>query len=414
VFRSIYARFFLITVLPIVILQCILTYVFYERHWDNISKRLEEALISQIFLLTKLNGTINKHELQLYAKDLGFQISPALQKMRANDKNLLETARGIEEKIQKKVESIYYISKSEIYVSILTEPHNLNLIFSYKKIASPTTFVFFIWMITASFLLMIIALLFMRNQIRAILDLAKFAEKVGKGQDMENFKIRGAKEIRTVANAFLKMKQRIHRMIYFRTELLAHISHDLRTPLTRIRLASEFCSDQQIAHDINKDVAYMEGIIKEYLEFAKGEGNEAVTEFDILQEIKAMINKIDNPKISFQATVPSLQVLLRKYSIHRALGNIIENALKFCKNKVDLEFKKTQSSWYFIVSDDGNGIPPKYYSKVFRPFFKIDKASQGFGLGLSSVKSIVLSHGGKIKLSKSKYGGLKVTIKIPL
>lgn len=390
-------------------------YIFYERHWDNIAKKMEASLVGEIKTVYDLMGSAPKYMLTNVM--INFQFARVLYDEKLNSSIIDDDLRGIFNELKFKynvnIISLHHIKNNDIYAVLENGGKVISFSFSHKKLNSPTTLIFSIWMIASSFALMLIALMFMKNQIRAILQLAEFAEKLGKGQELDNFKPSGAAEVRKVGKAFLQMKHRIERQIYYRTQMLAHISHDLRTPLTRMRLTTEFIKDHKIADELNSEISGMEIIIVDYLNFAKEEGNEKATKFDLIKLLEATIAKYNNPQIIFANHDATCEVNLRKVSIQRALVNIIDNALKYYKSEVRINFEKRKDSWILMVDDDGMGIPKEYMKLVFKPFYKMDKNSKGFGLGLSSVKSIIYSHGGKIKLAKSSLGGLSVIIKVP-
>lgn len=402
-----------------IILQGIMGYIFYERHWDNIHKRLEQNLIGEINSILDINRRHSFQESQTIASYMGYTLTKldsfdTVDKTNFRDKHLRHIKKIVSEITHYDIHVNYSEDKTNILLSVNTPKHSIQLKFTGKKLYSPTTVIFFMWMLGSACFLVVIAILLMKNQIRAILQLADAAEKLGKGQDIGKFKPTGAKEVRIAGKAFLRMKQRIERQIYFRTQLLGHISHDLRTPLTRMRLNTEFINNPEIAQDLNSEISNMESVIEEYLNFAKEEGNESTSQFELITLLKDVVSKYKNDTITLKAPKRSINVNLRKHAIERVLQNVIDNALKFAKSKVELHTYIKGEHWYLNIEDDGKGIPQAYLKKVFQPFFKIDKASKGFGLGLAIVKSIIYSHGGKIKLSKSKLGGLHVIIRVPL
>lgn len=416
-FKSLFLRFLLITVLPIVILQCVMVYIFYERHWDAVSKRLENNLLGEIKVVVSLLDKSHIESAKQIASTLDFQMTEGgvlPKNYRSSETYLLDLGDKISTRINKPVVIEQVKNDLIIHINLSDKHPDINLRFSQKKLYSPTIGVFFMWAIGAASILILVSVGFMKNQVRAILLLADAAEKFGKGRDTGKIKISGAKEVRTVWKAFLRMKRRIYRQIYYRTQLLAHISHDLRTPLTRMRLATEFINNKETAEGLNQEIKFMENMIDEYLNFAKEEGNESSERVDIVKYINAKVAYYNNPKISFKSKVPKLVISLKPHAIERALNNLIDNALKFAHEKVSMKLSNTSSHWYLYLEDDGEGVPEEYFKKIFQPFFKLDKSSHGFGLGLAIVKSVIYSHGGKIKLAKSKMGGLRVIIKVPI
>ena len=393
-------------------------YIFYERHWDNIYKRLEQNWIGELKVLHRVYETSSFEETSKIASYMGYAIVKSKNYIEndiyGDDQYLRHVRQVASEALHTKAFTYYGHDKGIIILEIKVSSGYLHIKFPTKKLYSPTTLIFFLWMLGSASLLVIIAIVLMKNQIRAILQLADAAEKLGKGQDIGKFKPTGAKEVRIAGKAFLRMKQRIERQIYFRTQLLGHISHDLRTPLTRMRLNTEFIDDKAICTELNEEISNMEAVIDEYLNFAKAEGNEHTSKFDLTNTVFSIIAKYKNDIIELNAPKKDITVTLRKHAIARVLTNLLDNALKFAKSKVRVELFERYGHWYLIIEDDGIGIPESYFKKVFKPFFKINKNSKGFGLGLAIVKSIIYSHGGRIKLSKSKLGGLQTIIKVPL
>ncbi len=419
--KSLFFRFLLIIVIPILVLQFVGLYIFYERHWETVSKRLETNLVGEVKTIYRELQNKDIDEAVTIANLLSFQISEItadinkIKYLGKSDSYLKELSAQISTALAKPVFAEYSQDKGEIIINIFHKPGVVYALkFSHKKIHSPTVIIFFLWMVGAAFLLILISVVFMKNQIRAILQLADAAEKLGKGQEIYKFRPTGAKEVRAAGKAFLQMKARIERQIYYRSQLLAHISHDLRTPLTRMRLSTEFIENKELATDLNSEIKLMENIIDEYLNFAKEEGNERLEKFDLVNCITKLVKAYNDSRITFSSKTTKCMANLKPHAFERAVNNLIDNALNFCKHQVRLEFTVKGEHWYLYIDDDGKGIPKSYYKKVFKPFYKLDKASKGFGLGLAAVKSIIYGQGGKIKLAKGELGGLRVIVKVPL
>jgi two-component system osmolarity sensor histidine kinase EnvZ len=210
-------------------------------------------------------------------------------------------------------------------------------------------------------------------------------------------------------------KARIENQILHRTDMLAHISHDLRTPLTRLKLQVAIIKKQELVRDMDKNLDEMDNLIRGYLNFAKEEGNELSTRFDLMTLAKESVRLINDPRLAIKSNTESIIVNLKKDAIKRVLKNLITNAQKYCTSKIILGmYKKSSENFIITIDDDGPGINPKDYQQAFKPFNKLNSDKEGFGLGLSIIKSIILSHGGNIKLAKSELGGLRVIIRIPL
>jgi two-component system osmolarity sensor histidine kinase EnvZ len=312
------------------------------------------------------------------------------------------------------VEAFYTNDRSDITILLPVNDDVLQFTFSNKKIQSPTTLVFILWVCVSAFLLLTISIIFMKNQVRAIMNLSEVAERFGKGLESPRFKPSGATEVKKAGWAFLRMQRRIKRQILHRTELLSHISHDLRTPLTRIKLSLEMIKETKKDENLKTDIKEMETLISSYLDFAKEEGNEENKKVLLEDYILRIVKPFNNKKIKLINHCRSIEVFIKKEALKRALNNLINNALKHCKSIVKITLKEHDYNLFVIVEDDGNGIPKKYWKSVFKPFYKISSESDGYGLGLAIARTIVYNHGGTIKLDKSSLGGLKILIKLPI
>ena len=264
--------------------------------------------------------------------------------------------------------------------------------------------------------MIIISLIFLKNQTRPITALAKAAEKFGKGEEIEEFKPSGASEIRQAGFEFDKMRKRILRHLNQRSEMLSGISHDLRTPLTRMKLQTAFIKDKDISSKLTEDINEMEKMLNEYLQFTSSSYVEKDELFDISELIEQIVDKYNNNNIS-KTLISRVYFNGRKNLIERCINNLIDNALKY-GNKVNIELSKKTTNIFIKVEDNGPGISEKEYENVFKPFYKIDKgradAKSSVGLGLSIASDIIRSHGGNIKLERSKLNGLGVRIFLPV
>ena len=264
--------------------------------------------------------------------------------------------------------------------------------------------------------MVIISLIFLKNQTRPITNLARAAERFGKGEEIEEFKPSGALEIRQAGHEFDKMRKRILRHLNQRTEMLSGISHDLRTPLTRMKLQTAFIKDKDLANKLTEDINEMEKMLNEYLQFTSSSYVEKDEMFNLSELIEEVVGKYNNENIQKNLS-PRAYINGRKNLISRCLNNIIDNALKYA-NKVKIKLSKENSNILIIIDDDGPGIPKKEYENVFKPFYKIDKgradSKSSVGLGLSIASDIIRSHGGNIVLDKSKMNGLSVKIFLPV
>lgn len=420
--KTIFNRFLLIIVIPIIIFEIIITYIFFERHWENVTEKMGSAVINEFQLV--LDAQTNfPSKAAIICDKLNMKMT-VLKDTKISDlydnsnmisnRELRQFVKQLHDKLHDEAQAFYLNNRADVRVLIQYGHDIAQFDFSRKRIQSPTTLVFLGWVLASATLLIIIAVIFMKNQIRSIIDLADMAEKLGKGQEVHNFKPSGASEIKALGKALLMMKQRLERQVSYRVEMLAHVSHDLRTPLTRLKLHVSMLKDLENVKEMNNDVVEMEILINGYLNFAKEEGNEISSQFDICEQLADIVYNYNDIRIFTKFTIPSLQVEMKKETLKRAIKNVINNALKFCKKRVKISTNKDAKSFYITIDDDGPGIAINKHKSVFKPFYKIDPNSDGYGLGLPIVKDIIYIHGGKIKLALSPLGGLRVEIKLPL
>jgi two-component system osmolarity sensor histidine kinase EnvZ len=284
------------------------------------------------------------------------------------------------------------------------------------RVTSSSARLFALWITVPAIIMVIISLIFLKNQTRPITNLARAAERFGKGEEIEEFKPSGALEIRQAGYEFDKMRKRILRHLNQRTEMLSGISHDLRTPLTRMKLQIAFVKDKDLSKKLTEDINEMEKMLNEYLQFTSSSYIEKDEMFNLSELLEVVIKKYDNKNITKDIT-PRIYVNGRKNLINRCLNNIIDNALKYGK-KVEVKLNKKNTNLFIIIDDDGPGIPSEEHNNVFKPFYKIDKgradSKSSVGLGLSIASDIIRSHGGNIILEKSKMNGLSVKIFLPV
>ncbi|MBV9523773.1 MAG: HAMP domain-containing histidine kinase, partial [Alphaproteobacteria bacterium] len=286
-----------------------------------------------------------------------------------------------------------------------------------QRLYTSTTYIFVLWMVGSSIVLFAVASLFMRNQVRALRRLADAAENFGKGRNVAHFKLEGAAEIRQAAAAFLVMRDRILRQIGQRTEMLAGVSHDLRTPLTRMKLALALLGEGLAIDELKSDVAEMEKMVTGYLDFARGEGTEAAVETDLsvlLEEVAATARR---GGVSLSLAAPAeYPLLLRRNAMKRCIGNLLSNARRHGSH-VWLTALPSRNGIDILIDDDGPGIPPEKREMVFRPFFRLDRsrnvATGGVGLGLTIARDVARGHGGELTLEGSPQGGLRARLHLP-
>jgi two-component system osmolarity sensor histidine kinase EnvZ len=320
--------------------------------------------------------------------------------------------------LQKKLQEPFYMTyinnKDRILATIQVDKLKfLQIDFSKKRIKNSTTYVFLLWSLTAGIIFVIVSLIFMRNQVRSITKLSYAAQEFGKGKEY-SLVPSGAKEIKSLGHSLLQMKKDLAKNIKDRTELLAHIAHDLRTPITRIKLELALMSKSKAVASINNNIAKIENMLSSYLNFAKQEGNEKLVKVDIVHKLQKILKSYTDKRL--KATLPKkkIHLMLKASAFERAITNIIDNSIKFAKNKMSVSLRDDKNFIIIEVDDDGAGIDEAYHNSVFEPFFKQDDESkEGYGLGLAICKSIISAHGGHIILDKSQYGGLNFKVKLP-
>jgi len=309
--------------------------------------------------------------------------------------------------------------KKKIVTKILISDGLLIIKASHKRLASPTTYIFIMWMVGTAILLLGIAILFIRGQIRSIIRLARAAERFGKGQDSPDFKPQGAREIRLAALAFIQMRERIKRLLNRRTQMLAGVSHDLRTPLTRMKLQLQLMKQNSDTKALQEDVTEMEKMLEGYLDFARGEPDEKTTSVTVSNFFNELLSSYRNHSSHINNNVSSnAEINIRPQSIRRAFSNIIDNALHYGTNIIIHTEKAKDNQISIIIDDDGIGIDHNQYNNVFQAFYRVDSSRNnktgGVGLGLSITRDIINRHGGDIKLDKSPQDGLRVIVTLPL
>jgi len=286
-----------------------------------------------------------------------------------------------------------------------------------KRLFTPTTYIFMMWMVGSSLVLMGVAVLFMRNQVRSLKRLADAVDDFGKGRDVPHFKLEGATEVRQTGAAFLKMRERIQRQITQRTEMLAGVSHDLRTPLTRMRLALELQKNDAKSAELKSDLATMERMLRGYIDFARGEGAEETRPSDLSVLVNDAVNALGRAGAPVLLALPGSCLLpLRPDAMRRCIGNLIANARRYGKH-VWVTVVEGRNAVEVLVDDDGPGIPPAERENVFRPFFRLEPSRNpetgGTGLGLAIARDVARGHGGDILLEDSPQGGLRARLRLP-
>ena len=427
--KSLLGRSLLIIVTPLVILQLVSAGIFYETHWDKVTLRLARGVAGDISavidLLRRHPGVENRDWIfSVAAENMELVASIKDKAVLANDpweaSGLMERmlTRALKSHVGRPFRIDTDSMKRHVVIDDQLASGVLHVITTRKRLFSSTAYVFVIWMVGTSLILFGLATIFMRNQVKPIRRLAIAADNFGKGRDESGFKPEGAAEVRQAASAFLAMRERIIRQISQRTEMLAGVSHDLRTPLTRMKLQLEMLGDDKGADGLKADIAEMEHMLDGYLAFARGEGTEKPIATDLtalLEEAAAQARRKGG--IVDLHTEGRLTVPLRPNAFKRCLTNLMDNAMRFAEH-VSVRAGKRDEAIEITVDDDGPGIPEDQREEVFRPFYRIEGSRNpgtgGVGLGLTIARDVVRGHGGDITLSQSPNGGLRARLRVPL
>jgi len=423
--KRLFYRSLIIVATPIILLQIIITVVFFDSLWIKANKGMTRSLVSEVKTLYEIyqSGQTPKEKiLDIYNNNFDFVV-------RFKENEIFPTNiperwyspmdRSLRRELKSAFPASYWFDttsyKETVYLKIKYENGFLQIFFPKDKIAPSSARIFALWITFPGLLLIFIAIVFLKNQTRPIVNLAKAAEKFGKGEYIKEFRPSGAREIRQAAYEFDKMRKRISVHLKQRSEMLSGISHDLRTPLTRLKLQLALIKQQDLAKKMGDDIEEMERMLNEYLEFSRNQKSEDTEIIHIDNLINEIIKKYDSKKITTHFE-NNIKISMRKNSIKRCLINLIDNGLSYGK-KVEIFTKKTIKDVIIFIDDDGPGIPEKEYANVLKPFYRIDKSrgqnKSGVGLGLSIANDIIRSHGGNISLEKSRSNGLRVKISLP-
>lgn len=428
--KSLLGRSLLIIVIPLILLQVITATIFFDRHWDTMSRRLNTAVASEVgivldymarhpdpsswqwlFALTHLRQAL---EIRFHP---GLSVPDTPPPAQSED----FVARTLARTLASQTENPFVVDRVDRrHLRILIAVHDglLDIVVPRKRLFSVTTYIFIGWMTVSSVILFAVATLFMRNQVRPLRRLAEAADALGKGRDVPDFHNRGAKEVRQAGLAFIRMRERLNRQIAQRTEMLAGVSHDLRTPLTRMRLQLALMDGVEGSADLLDDVAEMERMVEGYLAFARGEGTEALVPGDLTALVTAVVQRARRAGAAIDLHVEEpIVVPLKPHAMERCLGNILGNAQRF-GDHIAVRVGLRDAHVEVLVDDDGPGIPPHHRADVFRAFYRIEGSRNprtgGTGLGLTIARDVVRAMGGDITLESSPIGGLRVRIRLPV
>jgi len=427
--KSLLGRSLLIIVSPLVLLQIVSTVLFFETHWDKITRRLATGVAGDIAAVIEIMRYDPSPEgqnwaSQLAASAMGFSIEFRDEAVLENvtteiDGTMEETLlQALQEHVRKPVRIDSETLERHVIIEIQLPDGVLDVVTQRKRLFSSTTYVFVIWMVGTSLILFAVATIFMRNQVKPIRRLALAADNFGKGREVASFKPEGASEVRQAAQAFLAMKERIQRQIGQRTDMLAGVSHDLRTPLTRMKLQLALLECDAGTDELRGDIDEMEYLLEEYLAFARGEGTEKQTDTNLNGLLRdATYQAMRNGGAVDLHTEEEISLPIRPNAFKRCVTNLIENALKYGEH-VSVRAGRRDDMVEIIIDDDGPGVPEDMREEVFKPFVRLEASRNlgtgGVGLGLSIARDVVRGHGGDLVLGDSPMGGLRATVRIPV
>lgn len=433
--RGLYWRSLIIILAPMVLLQFVVTYVFLERHWQLVTERLSAKTVAEIALLLSEfeENPTPQHAAAIVSRasaNLGLPVAfldnETLPDTPSSMNGLL--ADSLNDELRMRIARPYWLNTGHYsqYVDIRIAYNGgvMRVLSPASHVYASNSHIFLVWMFGTSVVLIIVAVIFLRNQIRPIERLATAAESFGKGRDIENYRPQGASEVRRAAQAFIEMRSRIRRQIEQRTAMLAGVSHDLRTPLTRFKLQLAMLGDTPEIDELRADIHEMERMLDDYLEFARGHQGEASEETDLGELIGEVrddaMRKGHDVRLELHG---DLVLPLRRYAFKRCLTNIVDNAGKYASHVWVTVIRDAEPDGHggfidIFVDDDGEGIPEDQMEEVFRPFYRLDAARNldegGTGLGLAIARDIARGHGGDITLARSPMGGLRAIIHLPV
>ena len=423
--KRLFYRSLLIVAVPIIGLQLIISIVFFDSLWIKTNKGLTRALVGEIDTIIDIYNNENEYNKKkltdLYNQNFNFSIR-FLENTKLPDIKVERwfspMDRTLRRELKSKVNEYWFNTtsyKEVIDLRIKFKDGVLQIFFPKERVQASSIRIFALWITLPAFLLIAVAIIFLKNQTRPIINLAKASEKFGRGELFENFIPSGALEIRQAGYEFDRMRKRIIRHLNQRSEMLSGISHDLRTPLTRMKLQLAFVKDDKISKKLSNDITEMEKMLNEYLNFSSSRSVEKTETFDLSELLETIVQKYEKNKIT--TDIPERVYLDgRKNLIQRCLNNLIDNSIKYSE-KILISLKKSANNITITVDDDGPGIPKNERENAFKPFYKIDKSrgdtKSSVGLGLSIASDIVRSHGGNILLETSPKDGLRVKIFLP-
>ncbi len=428
--RSLFGRSLIIIVAPVVLLQAIVTYIFFERHWDVVTRRLTEGVAGDIAMVVEQNRALEDlAEFGALAEQVDRTMKISVRFALGEDLppysprgfySILD--RSLRRELALRLEAPVWFDTARypnhVDIRVATRGGVLRFIVLRNRVMATNGPIFVMWMLGSSVVLLAVAILFLRNQVRPITRLAEASESFGKGRDTGDFRPSGAREVRSAAVAFIDMRDRINRHIAQRTEMLAGVSHDLRTPITRLKLELAMFGESEEIEAMRRDLTEMERMLDEYLAFAKGEGGETAEDTDIAALLEDIADKARRTGVDLKLVRRgTLRLPVRRQALNRAITNLVDNAAKH-GTAVVLTGRRDAVTLRIMVDDDGPGIPESRWEEAFRPFHRLDEGRNldagGVGLGLAVARDVVRAHGGDLTLDHSPLGGLRAIIRLPL
>ena len=430
--RGLFGRSLIIIVAPVVLLLVIITYVFFERDLDTTTRRMARDVAADVALLATLEDatpTLERDGLRaLSARELRYRLTfhdgeklapppqPPTSTIDLALNDILASSMGPRRQFQTGRVG------DDFDIKVNVKDGVLEILVPRDRVTVSKPDIFILWMAGSALILLAVAILFLRNQVRPIERLARAAEMFGKGRPVADFKPYGATEVRRAAQAFITMRERIERYVNQRTEMLAGVSHDLKTPLTRMKLALAMMHDDADTRAFKADIAEMEHMLDDYLAFARGEGGEESEDTDLGELVRdtaaaaAKARAAEENRVRVTAPA-SMHLIVKKAALRRCITNLVDNALK-AGRQVAVTLSRNDRHAEIMVEDDGPGIPENRREEAFRPFHRLDEGRNlqtgGSGLGLAIARDIARAHGGDILLGQSALGGLKATIRLPV
>ena len=426
--KKLFYRSLIIVAAPTIILQIIITVVFFFFLWIKSNKGLTRSLVGELKTLSDIYSVADQKQSSYLTEQYKLNFDYVINVLK---KEKFPTVSGerkyspMDRSLRRELKSVfgnsnYWFNTTKyedvVEIKVKSSDSTIQVLFPRERIAPSSVRLFILWIILPSLLLMSIAIVFLKNQTRPIVNLAKAAERFGKGDYVSEFRPSGASEIRKAAYEFDRMAKRINRHLNQRSEMLSGISHDLRTPLTRLKLQLAMLNQKEIAKNMSRDIDEMERMLNDYLQFAKTQVQENSETIDVNKFFEKIMLETNSDKLHLILSKKNIILVARKNALKRCFDNLVQNGLTYGEN-VYIKVIKTNNWLTVFIDDDGKGIPSNEYQNVFKPFYRLDKSrslnKSGIGLGLAISEDIIKSHGGSIQLNKSEYNGLQIKVSLP-